>query len=62
LPELISIEGGSQTHFVVTDLGAYKSLTTVLLQEVEKFNKLLTICKQSLINLEKAIKGFMVMS
>lgn len=37
-------------------------LTTVLLQEVERFNKLLKILHGSLNDLEKAIKGFVVMS
>ena len=38
------------------------SLTTFLLQEVTKFNNLLTVMKNSLGQLEMAIKGFVVMS
>lgn len=39
-----------------------QSLTTVLLQEMEKFNKLLRVLKDTLGLLQKAIKGFVVMS
>ncbi|XP_049536716.1 dynein axonemal heavy chain 6 [Anopheles darlingi] len=38
------------------------SLTTVLLQEVERFNRLLMTVHNSLNDLEKAIQGFVVMS
>lgn len=38
------------------------SLTTVLLQEMEKFNRLLTIMRSSLDELIQAIGGFIVMS
>lgn len=80
LPELLQRDEGVAELFEMTELGAYKSLTTVLLQEVfvfsisiyifmyfkikkiEKFNRLLRIVKSSLIELQKAIKGFVVMS
>ncbi|XP_052130991.1 dynein axonemal heavy chain 6 [Frankliniella occidentalis] len=42
--------------------GRLPSLTTVLLQEVERFNKLLHVLHLSLSNLNRAIKGFVVMS
>lgn len=42
--------------------GLYPSLTTVLLQEMEKFNKLLKIIRSSLAELKDAIGGFVVMS
>ncbi|XP_050078309.1 dynein axonemal heavy chain 6 [Anopheles maculipalpis] len=38
------------------------SLTTVLLQEVDRFNRLLSVLHGSLRDLEKAIQGFVVMS
>jgi dynein heavy chain len=38
------------------------SLTTVLVQEMEKFNRLLRVMRQSLVDLEKAIFGFILMS
>jgi dynein heavy chain len=42
--------------------GRINSLTTVLLQEVDRFNRLLAVIKESLKQLQKAIKGFVVMS
>ena len=38
------------------------SLTTVLLQEMEKFNRLLSLMRRSLDDLVQAIGGFIVMS
>jgi len=42
--------------------GLYPSLTTVLIQEMEKFNRMLKEMRNSLGDLEKAIYGFIVMS
>ena len=38
------------------------SITNFLLQEVEKFNKFLSVIKNSLINLQKAIQGSVSMN
>jgi len=40
----------------------YPSLTTVLIQELEKFNLMLKVMRISLSDLEKAIHGFIGMS
>lgn len=42
--------------------GRMPSLTTVLLQETDRFNRLLGIVHDSLVQLERAIRGFVVMS
>ena len=42
--------------------GRVSSLTTVLLQEVERFNRLLDYIHESLNDLERAIKGLILMS
>ena len=42
--------------------GLYPSLTTVLIQEIEKFNRLLKGMETSLLDIDKAIHGFIVMS
>ncbi|XP_013789011.2 dynein heavy chain 6, axonemal-like [Limulus polyphemus] len=44
------------------DKGRVNSLTTVLIQECDRFNKLLKVVKGSLQSLQKAIKGFLVMN
>lgn len=48
--------------FVEDAQGLIPSLSTVLLQEMEKFNGLLSAMKKSLIEIDLAIKGFIVMS
>lgn len=42
--------------------GRHPSLTTVLIHEVDRYNILLKKIHQSIDNLQKAIKGFVVMS
>lgn len=62
LPDKLDIEKAPQSMFHPDSQGRLNSLTTVLQQEVDRFNKLLFIIKSSLTNLKKAIKGFVVMN
>ncbi|XP_075140366.1 dynein axonemal heavy chain 6 [Leptodactylus fuscus] len=62
LPDKLNMEVASEMLFVRDSKGRVSSLTTVLGQEVDRFNKLLTLLKNSLETLKKAIAGFVVMS
>lgn len=62
LAKSISTENIDSNLTRLDDKGRPAPLTTVLLQEVERFNKLLKIIHSSLSELEKAIKGIVVMS
>jgi len=48
--------------FIKNPQGLIPSLSTVLVQELTKFNRLLKKMRQSLIDIDLAIKGFIVMS
>jgi dynein heavy chain len=48
LPELLSRATGNQEHFVTNEEGNMHSLSIVLLQEIEKFNILLSTLKRTL--------------
>lgn len=61
LPEILDREMGKKEQFKTTN-GLLPSLTTVLVQEMEKFNRMLKVIRVSLNDLEKAIHGFIVMS
>jgi len=60
-PEMLDRATGKKELFKEKN-GLLTSLTTVLLLEMEKFNRLLNVMKSSLIDLDKAIHGFIVMS
>lgn len=57
MPEIIDYE------HTVKVIGANKMpLDVVLLQEIERYNKLLKVAKRGLIELQKGINGFVVMT
>ncbi|KAE8631104.1 hypothetical protein XENTR_v10001083 [Xenopus tropicalis] len=62
LPDKLDMEVASEMLFVKDAKGRVNSLTTVLGQEVDRFNKLLKVLKNSLETLNKAIAGLVVMS
>ncbi|XP_063314781.1 dynein axonemal heavy chain 6 [Pelobates fuscus] len=62
LPDKLEMEAASEVLFAKDAKGRINSLTTVLGQEVDRFNKLLKVVKNSLETLNKAIAGFVVMS
>ena len=62
LPPLIDRGNGKKELFKQDKQGLIPSLSTVLVQEYTRFNRLLTVMRNSLILLKKAIRGFIVMS
>ncbi|XP_053317654.1 dynein axonemal heavy chain 6 [Spea bombifrons] len=62
LPDKMDMEAASELLFTKDSKGRVNSLTTVLGQEVDRFNNLLKVLKTSLETLNKAIAGFVVMS
>ncbi|XP_059179969.1 dynein axonemal heavy chain 6 [Centropristis striata] len=62
LPERLDMDEAAETLFVQDDNGRLNSLTTVLGQETDRFNNLLRVLKMSLVTLQKAIAGLVVMS
>lgn len=61
LPEKLDIEKAPRSLFEPDAKDRLNSLTTVLQQEVDRYNRLLNIIKLSLSNQMKAIKGLVVM-
>ncbi|XP_029013318.1 dynein axonemal heavy chain 6 isoform X2 [Betta splendens] len=62
LPEHLCMEEAIETLLVRDGNGRLNSLTTVLGQEAHRFNNLLRVLKVSLVTLQKAIAGLLVMS
>jgi dynein heavy chain len=62
LPELLEQANGQKELFIKNSEGLIPSFSTVLVQEMEKFNRLLICMKKTLIDIDLAINGFIVMS
>lgn len=62
VPELLDKAEGKKELFHANAKGIIPSLSTVLLQEMDKFNRLLGVMKRSLADIDLAIQGFIVMS
>jgi dynein heavy chain, axonemal len=62
LPQVLRREEAGPTTLQLGPTGMMNSLATVLLHEMERFNKLLNVMRKTLIELKKAIKGLVVMS
>ncbi|KAL7403678.1 hypothetical protein ABVT39_003711 [Epinephelus coioides] len=62
LPERLDMDEAVESLFVRDENGRLNSLTTVLGQETDRFNNLLRVLRISLITLQKAIAGLVVMS
>uniref|UniRef100_A0A8D3C858 Dynein, axonemal, heavy chain 6 n=1 Tax=Scophthalmus maximus TaxID=52904 RepID=A0A8D3C858_SCOMX len=60
--ETLVMDDAVETLFARDEHGRLNSLTTVLGQETDRFNKLLRLIRVSLVTLQKAIAGLVVMS
>lgn len=61
LPPTLDEADAEKSLFAINSQGLIPSLSTVLRQEIEKFNKLTNKMTRSLLDLDSAIKGFIVM-
>ena len=62
VPELLNQDNCHKQLLQVNDKGLLPSLTTFLLQEMQRFNKLIKVIKASLEDLKKAINGLILLS
>merc|ERR1712139_667183 len=62
MPALLDEDDKGPTTFVIQDNGLLTSLDTVLMQEMVKFNRLMTNMSSSLSLLRRAIGGLAIMS
>lgn len=62
LPPNLSRDEAVEGLFARTETGQLNSLSVVLGQEMDRFNRLTNVIRSSLIELQKAIKGLVVMS
>ncbi len=62
VPHVLNIEEHHESLMVPDEKGHVNSLSTVLSQEVDRYNHLLLEIRKSLLELEKALQGLVVMS
>ena len=62
LPLILDKEDHAKEIFKINNKGLLHCLSTVLLQEIERYNKLLTKMGGTLSLIMKAIKGLVIMS
>ena len=62
MPDVLDREKAHESMFHPTANGAFRSLDTVLVQEMDRFNRLIRTMKTTIKDLRKAIKGIVVMS
>jgi dynein heavy chain len=62
LPEKLDVDKFHPYHFAPDNRGRTPSLTIFMQQEIDRFNKLLSVIIDTLTQLKKGIKGLVVMS
>lgn len=62
MPPLLDRKKAGADTFKITAAGVMDSLGTVLSQEIDRFNRLLVTMRRTLVELQKAIRGEVVMS